>query len=166
MYSRSDDHGGAIGQIVGQPALRTDRPSRAPGRFRTPKASCVTTPLAALAHLPDDFRANAEEIRRLAGDERTAQVWEAACREVESRLRAASLEPLDLSVAAQESGYTRGHLGKMLRDGTLPNAGTASEPLVLRVHLPRKPGFGVDQNPMRPASSRVQAARAVIEGDN
>ena len=73
---------------------------------------------------------------------------------------------LDLSDAAQESGYTRGHLGRMLRDGTLPNAGTASEPLVLRVHLPRKPGFGVDQNAARPASSRVQAARTVIEGDD
>ena len=126
----------------------------------------MTTVLAPLVHLIEDYRANAVEVRRLAGQEGAGKVWEEAARMLEQRLREAVLEPLSLDSAADESGYTRGHLRRMLSDGTLPNSGTASDPRVLRVHLPRKPGFGVDQNPMRPASSRVQAARAVIEGDN
>jgi len=129
------------------------------------EASGVTIVLAALAQLPADFLANAEEIRRLAGDERAAQVWEAASRDVESRLRAASLEALDLSTAAGESGYTRSHLVRMLREGKIPDSGSDSDPRILRMHLPRKPGLGVDENAVPPASSRTQAARAVIEGD-
>ena len=64
----------------------------------------MTVVLTALAQLPADFQANAKEVRRLAGDERAAHVWEAASRDVESRLRAASLEALDLATAALESG--------------------------------------------------------------
>ena len=125
----------------------------------------MTVVLTALAQLPADFQANAVEVRRLAGDERAAHVWEAASRDVESRLRAASLEALDLATAALESGYTRSHLVRMLREGKIPDSGSDSDPRILRMHLPRKPGLGVDQNTTPPASSRVQAARAVIEGD-
>ena len=125
----------------------------------------MTVVLTALAQLPADFQANAKEVRRLAGDERAAHVWEAASRDVESRLRAASLEALDLATAALESGYTRSHLVRMLREGKIPDSGPDSDPRILRMHLPRKPGLGVDQNAVPPASSRVQAARDVIEGD-
>ena len=84
----------------------------------------MTVVLTALAQLPADFQANAKEVRRLAGDERAAHVWEAASRDVESRLRAASLEALDLPTAAGESGYTRNHLVRMLREGKIPDSGS------------------------------------------
>ena len=121
--------------------------------------------LSPLARLPQQFRANANAARTLAGAEPAAHVWEEAARAVEQCLSEAVLEPLVLDQAEAESGYTRSHLRRMLRDNTLPNSGTDQEPRILRKHLPRKPGFGVDRAAMQPASCRAQAARAVIEGD-
>ena len=125
----------------------------------------MTSTLSPLARLPQEFRANANAARTLAAAEAAAHVWEEAARAVEQCLSEAVLEPLPLDQAEAESGYTRSHLCRMLRDKTLPNSGTAQEPRILRIHLPRKPGFGVDQPPLQPASCRAQAARAVIEGD-
>lgn len=122
------------------------------------------TMLGPLAHLPEDFRLNAAQAKRLTGSDAAAHVWEEAAREVERKLKEAQLEPLTLEDAELESGYSRSHLRRMVKEGTLPNAGTEMHPLVLRVHLPRKPGFGVDRDEPRPASSRTQAARAVLGG--
>lgn len=124
----------------------------------------TTSTLSPLARLPQEFRANAEAVRTLAGAEAAAHVWEEAARTVEQRLGEALLEPLPLDQAEAESGYTRSHLRRMLRNATLPNSGTVHDPRILRRHLPRKPGFGVDRGIPHPACSRVQAARAVIEG--
>jgi hypothetical protein len=121
--------------------------------------------LAPLARLPQEFRDNAAAARRLAGSDAAAHVWEMAATEVEDRLGEALLEPLALDLASLESGYTRSHLLRLIRDSTIPNSGTQNDPRILRMHLPRKPGLGVDGETMRPASSRVQAARAVIEGE-
>ena len=125
-----------------------------------------TSALVPLSRLPREFRENAATARRLAGAESAALVWEAAAAEVEGRLSECRQEPLTLDAAALESGYSRSNLLRMLREGTVPNAGSKKEPRILRMHLPRKPGFGIDERPLRPASSRVQAARAVIEGEN
>lgn len=125
----------------------------------------TTSALVPLARLPQEFRDNAAAARRLAGSEAAAHVWETAALEVEDRLGEALLEPLTLDQASRESGYTRNHLRRLLRDGTIPNSGTEHDPRILRMHLPRKPGLGVDGETVPPASSRVQAARAVIEGE-
>ena len=126
----------------------------------------MTSALSPIARLPQEFRDNAMTARRLTGSESAAHVWEEAAVEVEQRLADCLLEPLTLDAAVSESGYTRNHLLRMLRDGLLPNSGTNTDPRILRMHLPRKPGLGVDGESIRPASSRVQAARAVIEGEN
>lgn len=121
--------------------------------------------LEEISRLPDVFRANAAKVRLLAGAEGPAVAWDEAARLTEEALSRVSLEPLSLELAAQESGYTRCHLRRMLREGTIPNAGTDSRPRILRHHLPRKPGFGVDRSVRQPASLKTQAARAVIEGE-
>lgn len=122
--------------------------------------------LVPLSQLPQEFRDNAATVRMLGGSEDTAHVWDLAARMVEERMADSLLEPLTLEAAALESGYTRSHLNRMLRDGKFPNSGTDGEPLILRMHLPRKPGFGVDARTAQPASSQAQAARAVIEGED
>jgi len=126
----------------------------------------LNSALIPLSRIPQDFRDNATVVRRLAGSEPAAHVWEAAAAEVENRLEESLFEPLTLNAAAPESGYTRSHLSRLLKEGTVPNSGTDTDPRILRMHLPRKPGHGVDVGTVRPASSRVQAARAVIEGEN
>lgn len=125
----------------------------------------LTSALVPLSRLPQEFRENAATARRLAGAEAAALVWEAAATEVEGRLSDCRLEPLTLDAAALESGYSRNHLNRLLKEGTVPNSGTDTDSRILRMHLPRKPGFGIDAGTPQPASSRVQAVRAVIEGE-
>lgn len=48
-------------------------------------------------------------------------------------------ETLTLAHAARESGYSRDHLARLLRSGTLPNAGRPRSPRIRRSDLPRKP---------------------------
>ena len=133
---------------------------------RTQSGGRMTVMLSPLARLPQEFRAKAKISRSVAGAETAAYIWEQAAQAVEQRLGEAFLEPLSLDQAETESGYTRNHLSRMLRESTLPNSGTTQDPRILRKHLPRKPGHGVDQGELQPASSRMQAARAVIEGDD
>jgi hypothetical protein len=47
-------------------------------------------------------------------------------------------EILTLAQAARESGYTRDHLGRLIRQGTLPNAGRPRAPRIRRADLPGK----------------------------
>lgn len=59
--------------------------------------------------------------------------------ELEARVAAYGAELLDLQDAAAESGYSADHLGRLVRDGTLPNAGRPHAPRIKRADLPRKP---------------------------
>jgi len=69
-------------------------------------------------------------------------------------------EVLSLSAAARESGYTRDHLARLVREGKCPNAGRPNAPKILRRHLPRKPTTLLSA----PSEdiSRMQVARSVI----
>ena len=60
-------------------------------------------------------------------------------RELEEAIRADGSELLTLSEAALISGYSVDHLGRLVRDGRLPNHGRAHKPLLRRADLPRKP---------------------------
>jgi hypothetical protein len=119
----------------------------------------------ALTDLPIDFRERAVLLREYGAAEGVAIAWERAATEVESALRAHGLEALTLSEAASESGYGVDHLRRLIRDGTIPNAGNDREYRVLRRHLPKKPGHAVASAGPQVASSRTQAARAVVTGE-
>jgi hypothetical protein len=47
---------------------------------------------------------------------------------------------LTLPRAAEVSGYTADHLGRMVREGRIPNAGRPHAPRIRSGDLPRKPG--------------------------
>lgn len=47
-------------------------------------------------------------------------------------------ELLSLGVAAQISGYSRDHLARLIRQGTVVNSGRKNRPLVKRKHLPKR----------------------------
>ncbi len=118
------------------------------------------------ADLPATFKAIAADAREYTADERAAAIWERAAEMVEESLRLSGLERLTLQGAAAESGYSIDHLRRLIDEGTIPDASAADGPkAILRTHLPRKPGHGVAA--VRPAvpSSRLQAARAVAEGE-
>ncbi|HEV2129642.1 MAG TPA: hypothetical protein VGR27_00980 [Longimicrobiaceae bacterium] len=111
------------------------------------------TPLSAL---PAAFRAKAELLEAFSLPAATA--FRQAAEEVEKALAESQLEALDLDAAAQESGYSAAHLRRMLREGTVPDAGGGR---ILRRDLPKKPGGRLRTAPER-VGSRLQVAHAVV----
>jgi len=47
-------------------------------------------------------------------------------------------QPLTLGNAARESGYSADYLGRLVREGRIPNAGRPNAPKIRRSDLPRK----------------------------
>jgi len=67
-----------------------------------------------------------------------ASLLEGCAAELESAMAAAGNEALTLSQASEASGYSADHLGRMLREGRLPNAGQKGQPRIRRADLPRR----------------------------
>jgi hypothetical protein len=81
----------------------------------------------------------AETLRRLGAHVDGALLIDAILADLSALDRANASEALTLELASRESGYTADHLGKLLRAGTIPNAGRKNAPRILRRHLPLKP---------------------------
>jgi hypothetical protein len=74
-------------------------------------------------------------------------------------------EPLSLTEAARESGYSAGHLGREIKAGRIPNAGRENAPKILRRDLPRKVGF-LPESELAYTVSRKRIAHAVAHPSN
>jgi hypothetical protein len=96
------------------------------------------------------------------GAESSAAVIEHCADQLEVVLRDWLLEELSLQPAAVESGYSSEHLGRLVREGAVPNAGRPNAPRIRRCDLPRKPGRSGDVGPIRrELVSKQQIARSV-----
>ena len=93
-----------------------------------------------ISELTDEWRSLAEQQRRL-GAEPQARTLEYCADALGSVLRANDDERLSLQQAADESGYTVDHLGRLIREGRIPNAGRKARPLIRRSDLPSKPNW-------------------------
>lgn len=87
--------------------------------------------------LPARWRSRAEDLRPYA--EAAARAFEHAADELEHVLHGEADELLTLSLAAELSGYTEDHLGRLIKQGSIPNAGRARAPRIRRADLPRRP---------------------------
>ncbi|MDE0475062.1 MAG: hypothetical protein OXI50_10910 [Gammaproteobacteria bacterium] len=87
--------------------------------------------------LPADWRKQAKSLRRYGG-ETPATAIERCADDLEATLVERDETTLSLVEAARESGYSRDHLGRLVRDGKIPNAGRLNAPRIARRHLPRK----------------------------
>ena len=97
----------------------------------------MTDPLTALI---ERWRARRDELSRLGAlvDGRKL------CDQVLTDLTALSSiddVPLTLTEAARCSGYSREHLGRLVRDCKIPNAGRPNAPRIRLRHLPCKAGY-------------------------
>jgi hypothetical protein len=106
----------------------------------------------------------AETLRRLGAHVDGAKLIEAILADLEAVARAEAAQALTLDEAARESGYSAEHLGKLLRVGTIPNAGRKNAPRILRRHLPYKPSAlrGSTLAPQLVGATPGQIARAVV----
>jgi hypothetical protein len=101
-----------------------------------------------LADLPVLWRTLAAQQRRLGADSQ-ARTLEYCADELTATIIRADDELLSLRRAAQESGYSVDHLGRLLREGRIPNSGRKAKPLIRRRDLPRK----VEKTRVRPCLS-------------
>ena len=78
----------------------------------------------------------------------TAVVYEKCADQLEAVLELETEATLSLQEASAESGYSADHLGRMIREEKIPNAGKPGAPRIANKDLPRKPDIA-------PRSSRT-----------
>jgi hypothetical protein len=132
--------------------------------------STSTNPVPApLAALVARWRANAAVLRSY-GAPGHARLLERLAADLEAELHAESAAVVNLADAVHLSGYTRGHLRRLLRTRQLRNLGSDIAPEFAASDLPRKPGYVPAHETLAPpprsgVNSRLQVARAVVSGN-
>ena len=104
------------------------------------------------------WRARAVDLRRWGAAEGAAVALEQAAAELEAALSQLANEPLSLREAALASGYSVDHLGRLVRNGTIPSVGRPNRPRIRRGDLPVKPtGRGIAPTPHGPYNPATDA---------
>jgi AraC-like DNA-binding protein len=97
------------------------------------------------------------------GQEAAAKVMRVLAAELTERCAQYLEELLTLQTAASESGFSREHLARLIRQGTLKNRGKKGAPRVSRGELPGRPTLARAATPLQLApTSRYQVARSLI----
>ena len=117
------------------------------------------------ADLPAEWRALAEEFRHFGAEAHATAVDRCANR-LEEALRHREDEQLTLQDAANESGFSADHLGRLVREGKIPNAGRPGAPRICRRDLPIKASPSDASLPRTSPSSdndNAQIVQSIIE---
>ena len=119
---------------------------------------------ASVEGLPANWRKQAKAIRRYGG-ETPAVAIERCADDLEATLAERDETTYSLVEAARESGYSTDHLGRLVRDGRIPNAGRPGAPRIARRHLPLKaPGeTRLAETPRQRDVSNTQIVQSIIE---
>jgi hypothetical protein len=112
--------------------------------------------------LVEGWRTTADTLRAF-GAETQALTLEKCAEELEEALDVTAKAPLTLQEASDLGGYTVDHLGRMVREGKIPNAGRPGAPRIARDHVPIKSGHVAQRAQIRDLS-RTQIVRSAIEG--
>lgn len=109
------------------------------------------------------WREEGDHLRTRYNDEPKARLCEVHAEELERALFEAGNESLTLKEAANQTGYSVDHLGRMVREGKIPNTGRKGAPRVLARDLFWKLGLPhAMPRPQLVGSSRSQIARSVL----
>ena len=123
----------------------------------------------AIGLLPIDlasrWRSKAELFRE--HEERSlALAYEKCARELEDALDERGSAALTLAQAAEQSGYSADHLGRLVREGKIPNAGRPGAPKIRVSDLPNKVGAAdpdvADEAPVCEVAN-AQIVQSIIE---
>ena len=107
--------------------------------------------------LVDEWRREADHLE-WRGLVHAAQVLRSVATDLEATLHRAASALLTLRQASAESGFSEGHLGRLVRDGAIPNAGRSGAPRIRRCDLPRKKGgltAGLSRSTLGPSKAAV-----------
>lgn len=97
-----------------------------------------------------ELRAKAAEFRQAFADEARARTLDWAADRIEEALRRSSQEVLTLADASQRSGYSQGHLARLVRDGRIPDMRPPGSRGRIRIRL--------SDLPARPGATHTQCA--------
>ena len=117
------------------------------------------------ADLALEFRSTANFFREHA-DESIAIAYEKCANRVEQAFNEEDNVLLNLQQASEESGYSADHLGRLVREGKIPNEGRSGAPRIARRNLPAKShrtACGVAEDPEQSDSSFEQIVQSIIE---
>jgi hypothetical protein len=89
-----------------------------------------------------------------------AIAYELCAKQLDEALKSIAEAPLTLAEAAQLSGYSTDHLGRLIREGKVPNAGRPGAPRIARKDLPRKSEMAPSQGTRH--LDRTQIVRSAI----
>lgn len=122
---------------------------------------------SAMALVLDRWRQDAA-VLRAHGFETTASLCERHAAEIESAWCEAGDEVLTLREASVESGLSADHLGRLVREGVIRNAGRKHSPRIRRVDLPRKAArlHREDAPVIVHGTSKRQLARSVVNSEH
>ena len=113
-----------------------------------------------------NWRRHAKALRRYGG-ETPATALESCAADLEATLVERDETTFSLVEAATESGYSADHLGRLVRDGKIPNAGRPGAPRIARTDLPRKAHAPAEprlaEKPRRRDVSNAQIVQSIIE---
>ena len=85
------------------------------------------------------WRSHADMFQRF-GEEGIATAFSTCADELEAAVTVWGNELFTLEEAERESGYSADSLGRLIREGKIPNGGKTGSPRIRRRDLPRKPG--------------------------
>ncbi len=126
----------------------------------------ATTDTSLIARLKGRIAAWHEEANRLdkLGCSQAAATLRVAAAELEADVRSWEDDLLSLAEASQFSGYSADHLGRLVRDGKIPNAGRQNAPRIRRGKLPYKALLPARRtNDQIPGASKEQIARSIVD---
>ena len=103
-----------------------------------------------IGDLPAAWKERAQYLRDF-GDPNAARLWDIAVAEIEAALAVERKATLSLTETARGSGYTADHLGALVKQGKITNAGRTGAPRIRRSDLPMK-NAGGPSRPTRPGS--------------
>jgi len=95
--------------------------------------------------------------------EGAAKAFREAAKTAQAFLEDYLADALPIDLAAAESGYTTGHLRRLINEGKLP---ATEDGHILRQHLPRKPGRGCEPKSRSEIPSPADIAQRIVEGGN
>lgn len=113
--------------------------------------------------MPSRWRRRAEVFRDHEQPS-VAIAYERCADELEQALDAAAETPLTLSEAATLGGYSTDHLGRLIREKKIPNAGRSGAPRIARRDVPRKSGYVAPSEHTREIDRRQVVRLAIDEG--
>ena len=117
---------------------------------------------SSLSVLVSQWRDEADTLRKRVAASQAA-VLESCADELECAVRERDDELLNLTAAASLSGYSREHLGRLVREGRIPNAGRQKAPKIRRADLPKKGTLPEEDSGLQfSPTNRREVVRSVV----